>query len=78
MELGVAEAKFDWLTDRVERPGKVALAVLRLHRPRGNEYSSPYCEGCDGDRNTPVDWPCSTVQVVAEAMGESHILAVNS
>lgn len=68
------EEKFDWLTDHVERPGKVALAVLRHHRPRGNEYELARCHGCDNSGDENQKWPCSTTRVVAAALSLEHIL----
>ena len=47
-----------------------AVALLALHHRDDNRYT-PQCRGCDwsGYEGEPPDWPCRTVDVIAEHLG---------
>jgi hypothetical protein len=49
-------------------------AVLKLHSPREAQRTfgdrRAVCESCDDGRSVP-QWPCSTLQVIADMLGVS-------
>lgn len=52
-------------------PNHDLLAVIRLHRPLGQNYDRKVCAGCDnetGDSCSP-SWPCRTAKLVAALVG---------
>jgi hypothetical protein len=64
--------------DSVDSYAEAALpafeAVLDLHSPREAQRTfgdrRPVCRSCDDGRSTP-QWPCPTLQVIADTLGVS-------
>lgn len=54
--------------DHVEEP--YAAVVLKLHARSGSYTGHQSCEGCDyaGFDGEPPEWPCSTVELLAEEL----------
>lgn len=55
-----------FLADLTAIPDGLARDVLALHKPSPDEW--PSCTGCDyaGYEGEPPEWPCRTVEVIAE------------
>jgi len=57
--------------DQLDALGGIERAVLDLHNFDRNARYSTTCDGCDfaGYEGDPPDWPCRTVDLIAEANG---------